>query len=246
MLTALNLIRARQVDDIVTTMAQAGWRSRDAIVVYVVAKLVLPILVGAGLSVALFLLVETETAWTVRLFGVLAAVLVASFLPEWAVRRAAATRRRDIERALPDGFDLLVIGVEAGSSLDAAIERVGTEMRSAAPALADEMRTTALELQYMPERRQAMDNLARRVDLPAVQALATTLAQTERFGTPLAQALRVLASELRTARMMKAEERAARLPVLMTLPLIAFILPALFIVLMGPAVLSLIRNFSAL
>ena len=139
----------------------------------------------------------------------------------------------------------MVICVEAGSSLDAAIDRISDEMQVSAPELSDEMRTTALELRYLSERRQALDNLAQRVELPAIQALSTTLAQTERFGTPLAQALRVLASELRSQRMMRAEEKAGRLPALMTIPLVMFILPALFVVLMGPAILSMIRNFSA-
>lgn len=245
-LSAVDLLKTKQVDHVVRSMAQAGWRSRDAIAVYLFAKLVLPMLIGLGLAVSLFVLWEGGPPTTVKLVFVLAGVLGASFLPDLVVCHAAGARRKAIELALPDAFDLLVICVEAGSSLDAAVDRIANEMQLSAPELADEMRTTALELRYLPERRQALDNLARRVDLPGVQALVSTLAQTERFGTPLAQALRVLASELRHSRMMKAEERASRLPALMTLPLVAFILPSLFIVLMGPAVLSLIRTFSSM
>ena len=226
-------------------MSQAGWRSRDAIAVYLFAKLTLPAGIGLLLSVV-FIVAEIGSMPTmVKLLIVIAAILFASFLPDIAVRNAASKRRRAIELSLPDCFDLMVICVEAGSSLDTAIDRISDEMQASAPELSDEMRTTALELRYLSELRQALDNLALRVELPAIQALSTTLAQTERFGTPLAQALRVLASELRSQRMMRAEEKAGRLPALMTIPLVMFILPALFVVLMGPAILSMIRNFSA-
>jgi len=243
-LSSLDLIKTKQMDHVMHTLAQAGWRSRDAIAVYLFAKLTLP--AGVGLTLAgLFFVAQVGTQPTVvKLMVVLAAVLGASFLPDVMIRNAAGKRRKAIELALPDAFDLLVICVEAGSSLDAAIDRIAEEMAAGAPELSDEMRTTALELRYLPERRQALDNLAKRVELPGIQALSTTLAQTERFGTPLAQALRVLAAELRNARMMKAEEKASRLPALMTIPLVAFILPALFVVLMGPAILSMVRNFS--
>lgn len=244
-LGSLDLLKTKQLDHVAQAMAQAGWRSRDAMAVYLFAKLTLPAGVGLLMSLAFFVLGVGAFPTVVKLMTVIGAVLLASFLPDLVVRNAAGKRRRAVEFALPDAFDLMVICVEAGSSLDAAVDRIAEEMQPSAPELADEMRTTALELRYLPERRQALENLARRVDLPAVQALSTTLAQTERFGTPLAQALRVLAGELRNQRMMRAEEKASRLPALMTIPLVAFILPALFIVLMGPAILSMIRNFSA-
>lgn len=243
-LGSFDLIKTKQMGHIVHALSQAGWRSRDAIAFYLFAKLTLPAAVGLLLSIAFFVLGMSTMPTVVKLMIVIGAVLFASFLPEIVIRNAATKRRRAIEFALPDAFDLMVICVEAGSSLDAAVDRISEEMHVGAPELSDEMRTTALELRYLPERRQALENLASRVDLPAMQALSTTLAQTERFGTPLAQALRVLAGELRSQRMMRAEEKASRLPALMTIPLVAFILPALFVVLMGPAILSMVRNFS--
>lgn len=244
-LGSFDLIKTKQMGQVVQAMSQAGWRTRDAIAVYLFAKLTLPAATGLLLAV-LFFVAEIGTMPTmVKLLIVIGAVLFVSFLPDIVVRNAASKRRKAIELSLPDCFDLMVICVEAGSSLDAAVDRISDEMQASAPELSDEMRTTALELRYLSERRQALDNLALRVELPAIQALSTTLAQTERFGTPLAQALRVLASELRSQRMMRAEEKAGRLPALMTIPLVMFILPALFVVLMGPAILSMIRNFSA-
>ncbi|MCR9176161.1 MAG: type II secretion system F family protein [Alphaproteobacteria bacterium] len=244
-LGSFDLIKTKQMGQVVQAMSQAGWRTRDAIAVYLFAKLTLPAGIGLLLAV-LFFVAEIGTMPTmVKLLIVIGAVLFVSFLPDIVVRNAASKRRKAIELSLPDCFDLMVICVEAGSSLDAAVDRISDEMQASAPELSDEMRTTALELRYLSERRQALDNLALRVELPAIQALSTTLAQTERFGTPLAQALRVLASELRSQRMMRAEEKAGRLPALMTIPLVMFILPALFVVLMGPAILSMIRNFSA-
>jgi tight adherence protein C len=244
-LGSFDLIKTKQMGQVIQAMSQAGWRSRDAIAVYLFSKLTLPTGIGLILSAVFFMAEIGSMATMTKLLIVIAAVLFASFLPDIVVRNAASKRRKAIELSLPDCFDLMVICVEAGSSLDAAIDRISDEMQVSAPELSDEMRTTALELRYLSERRQALDNLAQRVELPAIQALSTTLAQTERFGTPLAQALRVLASELRSQRMMRAEEKAGRLPALMTIPLVMFILPALFVVLMGPAILSMIRNFSA-
>ena len=135
------------------------------------------------------------------------------------------------------------ICTEAGLSLDATFQRVAGEIAPASKIMADELTLVSSELSFLPERKQALDNLRERVPLPQVQALCSTLIQTEKFGTPLAQALRVLAAELRDERMLRAEEKAARLPAIMTIPLIIFILPALFVVVMGPAVLSIADSF---
>ena len=145
---------------------------------------------------------------------------------------------------MPDGFDLLVICAEAGLSLDAALERVSRELADASPELADELGLAAVELSFLPDRTKALENLAERVPLPGMRALINTLVQTERYGTPLSQSLRVLSAELRHERMMRAEEKAARLPAILTLPMIVFIMPALFIVLIGPAILQVIDQLA--
>jgi tight adherence protein C len=135
-------------------------------------------------------------------------------------------------------LDLLVICAEAGLSLDAALNRVADEMTASAPALADELALTSVELNFLPERRMALDNFARRADLPAIRGVVNTLIQTEKYGTPLSQSLRVLSAEFREQRMLRAEEKAARLPATLTVPMILFILPTLFIVLVGPAMID--------
>ena len=134
----------------------------------------------------------------------------------------------------------MVICAEAGLSLDATFQRVSNEIGSTYPDLADELSLTSVELSFLPERRAALEGLGSRADMPGLRALVNTLMQTERYGTPLSQALRVLAGELRNERLMRAEEKAARLPAILTVPLIVFVLPPLFIVLLGPAVLNTI------
>jgi tight adherence protein C len=178
-----------------------------------------------------------------RLTAVVGAAVAGAYAPILALRRVIARRQHRIRRQLPDSLDLLVICAEAGLSLDAALTRVARDLGPAAPQLADELGLTAVELGFLPNRRQALQNLARRTDLPAIRGVVNTLVQTERYGTPLAQALRVLAAEFREERMLKAEEKAARLPAILTVPMIIFILPTLFVVLIGPAMVRVVHNF---
>jgi len=136
-----------------------------------------------------------------------------------------------------------VICAEAGLTVDAAFHRVAKELGKAYPELGDEFTLTAIELGFLSERRQAFENIAMRVKLDAVKGVVTTMVQTEKYGTPLASALRVLSAEFRNERMMRAEEKAARLPAIMTIPLILFILPTLFVVILGPAACSISDAF---
>jgi tight adherence protein C len=154
------------------------------------------------------------------------------------LKRITAARNRRFTRALPDVLDLLVICAEGGLSLDGALNRVSREFRRFLPEMADELGLTGIELGFLPSRRDALENLAKRVGIPGIQSLTHTLVQTERYGTPLAQSLRTLSTELREERMLKAEEKAAKLPATMTVPMILFILPAVFIILVGPAAIS--------
>jgi pilus assembly protein TadC len=163
------------------------------------------------------------------------AVLLATGAPALHARNMALRRTAALQRGLPEALDLLVICADSGLPLDVALARSARELAPAQPAIAAELATTAVELGFLPRRADAFANLARRVPLPVVTALADTLTQTERFGTPLAAALSVMASESRSARLLAAEARAARLPALMTVPMILFVLPPLFVVLVGPA-----------
>jgi len=171
-------------------------------------------------------------------------VLFGFYAPNIYLRNAAAKRAKLLQRSLPDGLDLMVICAEAGLSLDAALIRVSRELGNGSPELAEELAITAAELTFLPDRRMAFDNLNTRTNSEGIRAVVNTLQQTAKFGTPLAQSLRVLASEMRTARMTRAEEKAARLPALLTVPMILFILPTLFIVLLGPAGIGIIDTFA--
>ncbi len=244
--TRLNLLRSRQATKISDRLAQAGFRSRDSMIVYLFFKFSAPLGFGAGAVVLLFLLDLGGLPPTVKLFAALMLVILGAYAPDLYIRNAASKRRGKIRLALPDALDLLVICAEAGLGLDAALIRVAREMEGAAPELADEIELTAIELGFLPERRMALENLNKRTQLPSVRGVVNTLLQTEQYGTPLAQALRVLASEFRTDRMLVAEGKAARLPALLTVPMIVFILPALFIVLIGPAILQAIDGLGAL
>ena len=162
-------------------------------------------------------------------------VILGAFAPDIFVKNVMQRRLKIIQKSLPDAYDLLVICAEAGLSIDSALQRVAQEMSQGAPEIADELSLTAIELSFLPDRAKALNNLTERVPLPGVRGVVNTLMQTERYGTPLAQSLRVLSAELRNERMMKAEEKAARLPAIMTVPMVVFILPPLMMVLLGPA-----------
>jgi tight adherence protein C len=162
------------------------------------------------------------------------------FLPFMLVRRLAARRVQTVERGLPDAIELLVVAVEAGLALEDSLERIVVELRRSQPALAEELSILVADLKVLPNREEALTKFAERVDRPTVRSVVMTLAQTMQYGTPLAQSLRVMSAELRNDTLVKLEERANRLPVLMTVPMIIFLLPAIFLVVGGPAVLRLI------
>ena len=170
-------------------------------------------------------------------------LVVGMMAPNWVL---AFLRRRTVQalnKGLPDAMDMLVVCAEAGLGLDSAVERVAREMAGANQAVSSEFALLAHELRVLPDRRQALDRLGERALVELLKRLAATLGQTFRFGTPLAQALRVLAAEARQERVYRLENKAARLPALMTIPMIIFIMPCLFIILVGPSVISMADTF---
>ncbi len=236
----LKLLQSNQAKKIGEGLAQAGWRTRDAVNLYLFAKVSLPIVFGIVAVIFLYALNFGQLASMQRAFAAIGCVLLGAYAPDIIIKNKTAKRRAIIQKAMPDGLDLMVICAEAGLSLDATLERVGRELRGSWPEFADELSLTSIELGFMPERRLALINLTKRVQLPGTKALVNTLLQTEKYGTPLATALRVLSTELRNNRLMKAEEKASRLPAIMTVPMIIFILPTLFVVLIGPGALNII------
>jgi tight adherence protein C len=233
----MNLLRSREAAKAGLQLTRAGWRSNDALNVFLFLKLCLPIAFGAVAFLALFMLKAGALDGTQRLLVVLGAVTVGLYAPGLFVRNVISKRRKKLQKGLPDVLDLLVICAEAGQSLDAALNRISRELGSSYPELAEEIQLTSAELGLLPERRQALDNLDKRTNIAGLRGVVNTLHQSEKYGTPLAQSLRVLAAEFRNERMMKAEAKAARLPAILTVPMIVFVLPPLFVVLIGPAIL---------
>jgi tight adherence protein C len=237
------LLRTSKSEAMQRKLAKAGWRSSDALVRFLFAKLMLPFIFG-GISLFLFQIVQLyHLPLTTRLAVIMGSVLVGAFLPDVIVKNKVIKRADKIRKGLPDALDLMVICAEAGLSLDASLKRVSEEFGRSCPELADELAITSLELGFLPDRRQALINLSQRTESKGIRGLVNNLLQSDKYGTPLAQSLRVLSAEFREERMMRAEEKAARLPALMTVPMIVFILPPLFIVLIGPAILQVIDAF---
>ncbi|MFC3173146.1 type II secretion system F family protein [Novosphingobium bradum] len=241
----LQVLQDSQIHDIQQKLAYAGIRKKEYAVAVIFGRLVLPIVFGL-VAAAVIYWANYFPDWgsTKRFMGFAAAVILGYKAPELYLSNIASKRTDAIRKGLPDALDLMVICAEAGLTVDAAFGRVAKELGRAYPELGDEFTLTAIELSFLTERRMAFENLAYRVNLDAVKGVVTTMIQTERYGTPLASALRVLSAEFRNERMMRAEEKAARLPAIMTVPLILFILPVLFIVILGPAGCSIADAFA--
>ncbi|QZD96597.1 type II secretion system F family protein [Qipengyuania gelatinilytica] len=239
----MKVLQDSQVEEMQQKLAWAGFRNKEVAVVLIGLRMVLPVIFGLIAGVLLYV-VEIFPDWEFKRVAALSAAVFFGYKgPEIYLSNIASKRTDAIRKGLPDALDLLVICAEAGLTVDAAFNRVAKELGRAYPELGDEFTLTAIELSFLNERKKAFDNLAYRVNLEAVKGVVTTMVQTERYGTPLASALRVLSAEFRNERMMRAEEKAARLPAIMTVPLILFILPVLFIVILGPAACDISDSF---
>ncbi|HTR85374.1 MAG TPA: type II secretion system F family protein [Reyranella sp.] len=234
----LNLLRGAAADQTTRKLRHAGFLSRDAAVVYVFIKLALPLSLGFLMIFLTSVTAVLDIPDDLVLPTCVGAVLAGFMMPELYIKNVATKRREILNHVLPEGLDLLTICVEAGLSIDAAFRRVSKELQTSMPELAAEFDLTAVELTYLPDRQQALENMAERTDSPAMAALVNALRQTEKYGTPLAASLRILSQEFRLTRQSKAEERGARMPALMTVPLMVFILPTLIAVLLAPAIMS--------
>jgi tight adherence protein C len=244
LLSQLKMLQDDQVKKTQVRLMQAGIRTKDLAFFIIFARFVLPVVFGIAAVVSLYVMGMFPEWSALRRYMTVAGLLVLSYkAPDLWLKNKVTKRSKAIQKGLPDALDLLVICAEAGLTVDAAFGRVSRELGKAYPELGDEFGLTAIELGFLNERRQAFENLAERVDLEAVRGVVTTMIQTEKYGTPLASALRVLSAEFRHQRMMRAEEKAARLPAIMTVPLILFILPTLFVVILGPASCSINDSF---
>ena len=239
-LQSLKVLQDSQLKQAQIKLLQAGIRSKDWAVAVIFGRLVGPIVFGVPM---LYIVYGTDafSDWSpLKAYGLVAGTLILSYkAPDLYLKNKISKRSDAIRKGLPDALDLLVICAEAGLTVDAAFARVARELGRGYPELGEEFSLTSIELGFLTDRRQAFENLAMRVDLDAIKGVVTTMIQTEKYGTPLASALRVLSAEFRNERMMRAEEKAARLPAIMTVPLILFILPTLFVVILGPAACSI-------
>jgi tight adherence protein C len=239
-LGSFKMLQDDQIQKTQLKLMQAGIRTKDLAFFIIFARFVLPVVLGIAIVTLIYGVDYFPTWGWFKKYATVAGTLVGSYkAPDIWLKNKVTKRSHAIRKGLPDALDLLVICAEAGLTVDAAFGRVARELGKAYPELGDEFGLTAIELGFLAERRQAFENLAARVDLEAVRGVVTTMIQTEKYGTPLASALRVLSAEFRNERMMRAEEKAARLPAIMTVPLILFILPVLFIVILGPAACSI-------
>jgi tight adherence protein C len=219
-------------------LAQAGMRTEAHLYTYAFFRFVAPILFGALTAIYLFLLAKVEMGPSGKLIYSFAAAVIGFFMPQIIVKNKIQNRQKAILKIFPDAMDLMVICVEAGLSMEAAFNRVAAELQTQGPELSEELGLSTAELAFLPDRRQALMNLSERTGLPAVKALVIALAQAEKYGTPVSVSLRVLSQEQRDERMSRAEQKAGALPAQLTVPMIVFFLPVLFIVLIGPAVIT--------
>ena len=216
-------------------LIQAGYRGQAPYVTYLFFRLVSPLVAFVVSLSYLFFIVEMDKPPTVKLGMALFAAYCGMQLPWFFLKNKIQKRQLSIRRAFPDALDLLLICVESGMSIEAAFRKVSQEIGSQSIPLAEELTLTTAELSYLQDRKVAYENLARRTDLEGVRAVCVALQQSERYGTPLGQTLRVMAQENRDMRMSEAEKKAAALPPKLTVPMILFFLPVLFIVILGPA-----------
>ncbi len=241
LLTRSVLFSPKAILNLEATLASAGIRGVHALPIFVGSKALLL----AGLPLATWLALRDSALGATWLRLLVAGSAMGGLMaPDMLLRSIRKRYLASVERAMPDALDLLVICAEAGLALEQGMERVAEEIRVSSPACAVELALTHSELRILADRRTALINMGRRTGLVSLQRLAGTLAQALQYGTPLSQALRALAADLRGEALTRFEARAARLPVLMTLPMILFILPCVFLVVAGPAVLAIIGQFS--
>jgi len=219
-------------------LIQAGYRGQAPYVTYLFFRMVTPIMSFTFTLVYLFVVLDFDQPPLIKFGMCIAAAYIGMHLPLMFLKNRIARRQLSIKRAFPDTLDLLLICVESGMSIETAFKRVSNEIGAQSIPLAEELTLTTAELSYLQDRRMAYENLAKRTDLEGVKAVCMALQQAERYGTPLAGALRVMAQENRDMRMAEAEKKAAGLPPKLTVPMILFFLPVLFVVILGPAAIK--------
>lgn len=225
-------------EEVRNKLKMAGMRGQAPLVAYMFFRVAAPPLAFLVALAYLFFLADTDSSTGMKLFYAVLAAAAGYYLPNVFIENLAQKRQQAIKVAFPEALDMLLICVQSGMSVEASFGKVAKEIVSQSVELSEEMSLTTAELSYLPERRLAYENLAKRTAIPSVKAVTTALIQAERYGTPVGQALRVMAKEIRDIRMAEAEKKAAALPPKLTVPMILFFLPVLFIVILGPAAIT--------
>jgi tight adherence protein C len=233
-----NLLESEDTRD---KLARAGYRGQGPVVTFMFFRFVMPFVVLVLALVYLFGISHLGWSTIMKINASVGVALLGFYLPDLFLNNTIARRQQSIMRAFPDALDLLLICVESGMSVESSFQRVASEIGSQSSELAEELGLTTAELSYLPDRRLAFENLAKRCGHAGVKAVATALNQAERYGTPMGQALRVASQENREQRMAEAEKKAASLPAKLTVPMIVFFLPCLFVVILGPAIMKIMH-----
>ena len=223
-------------------LAMAGYRGQAPLIAFMFFRFVMPFVVFAVALLYLFVITHFQWSLMTKVCAAFAGALFGYYLPDIFVSNRRQKRQTSIMHAFPDALDLMLICVESGMSIEAAFQKVAAEIGVQSAELAEELALTTAELSYLPDRRQAFDNLAKRCGHDGVKAVAIALNQAEKYGTPMGQALRVTATENREMRFQAAEKKAAALPAKLTVPMIIFFLPCLFVVIGGPAALNAMKS----
>ncbi len=239
--TRLNLRKAFDTDEVRDLLKMAGLRGQAPLVAYMFFRLVMPIIVTIVALIYLFGIANMQHPPIAKFGMAIAAGYAGFYLPNVFLKNLVQKRQASITQAFPDALDMLLICVQAGMSIEAAFGKVSKEVSSQSLELAEEFSLTTAELSYLQDRRIAFENLGKRTGIAGIKAVATALIQAERYGTPVGQALRVMAKENRDMRMSEAERKAAALPPKLTVPMIVFFLPVLFIVILGPAAIQVMK-----
>jgi len=235
---ALNLRQILDTAELRDRLKRAGLRGQAPLVTYMFFRVVAPLIFFVAVLLYLFVLDDIDYAPLIKLMMAIAAAFIGSYVPNLFVENLIQKRAQSIKIAFPDALDMLLICVQSGMSVEAAFGKVSKEVAGQSLELAEELSLTTAELSYLQDRRQAFDNLGKRTGIPGVKAVTTALIQAERYGTPVGQALRVMAKENRDIRQSEAEKKAAALPPKLTVPMVIFFLPVLFVIILFPAAIG--------
>lgn len=235
----LNLKTLLEDPKVIDNLAMAGFRGPKPVSTFYFFRFVMPFVLGAVTALYIFFVNDFHLAFNQKMLVIVGFFVGGYYAPNIYISNIAAKRRESIVAAFPDALDLLLISVEAGMSVESALQKVSQEIGTASIELAEELSLLVAELSYLPERRMAYEGLSRRTNHPGIKSVCTAMIQGEKYGTPLGAALRVMAKENREMRLSAAEKKAAALPAQLTVPMIVFFLPVLFLVILGPVVIRI-------